>query len=197
MSRESVSNGYKLFKDSSIDLLVNNDLLDYLNILSEKNKYQTLEEIMQDVDNYGILGRNLMEFNSLLANKLGEGYDSVLDIKKQILQLKKFIEILNPEEAKSRYRKSFDEFSGLNLIKSRGRLGYVFNLTQEFILLFVEIIIGNRSKILLNELFAEFGKRGIFFDKQTKKSIIQFFEEINILEKLSDSGDAQYVKSIL
>ncbi|WP_420921151.1 DNA phosphorothioation-dependent restriction protein DptG [Carnobacterium maltaromaticum] len=27
--------------------------------------------------------------------------------------------------------------------------------------------------------------------------MISFFEDVNILEKLSDSGDAQYVKSIL
>ena len=63
--------------------------------------------------------------------------------------------------------------------------------------MFVGVIVGDENKILLNNLFVEFENRGLSFDKQSRKEITDFFEHINILEKLSDSGDAQYVKSIL
>lgn len=196
-AREAVQNGYQVFNDASRELLINNDLLDYLNILSESKRYQTFAEIVDSKDNYSILGPNLMIFNSQLAKALGEEYNSAMDIQIQIKQLQRYLRVNVSVETATRYRKSFDEFSGLNFIKSRGRLGYVLNATQEFILLFVGVIIGNEEKMLLKKLFKEFERRGIYFDKQSRKEITSFFEDVNILEKLSDSGDAQYVKSIL
>lgn len=195
--REAAQRGYKIFNESSRELLVNNDLLDYLNVLSGKKIYQTFEEIINDMDNIHILGINLMNFNSQFAIALGETYESKMDIQFQIKQLQSYLRVSISDETAKRYRKSFDEFTNLGFIKSRGRLGYVLNATQELILLFVGVIIGDEDKILLKKLFKEFEKRGIYFDKQSKKEIISFFEDVNILEKLSDSGDAQYVKSIL
>ena len=52
-------------------------------------------------------------------------------------------------------------------------------------------------RALLNELFDEFRKRGIYLDKQSQESIVEFYEKLNLIEKKSDSGDAQYVKGIL
>lgn len=49
----------------------------------------------------------------------------------------------------------------------------------------------------LNELFDEFRKRGIYLDNQSQESIVEFYEKLNLIEKKSDSGDAQYVKGIL
>ena len=40
-------------------------------------------------------------------------------------------------------------------------------------------------------------KRGIYLDKQSQESIVEFYEKLNLIEKKSDSGDAQYVKGIL
>ncbi|KAB7651332.1 DNA phosphorothioation-dependent restriction protein DptG, partial [Bacillus sp. B2-WWTP-C-10-Post-4] len=37
---------------------------------------------------------------------------------------------------------------------------------------------------------------GIYFDRDSRKIIIGLYEKLNILEKKSDSGDAQYVKYI-
>lgn len=195
--RDSVKMGYKLFNDASKELLINVDILDYLNILNEKDGYQTFEEIISDEENYSILGSNLMMFNKKFADIIGEPYTSEQDIKHQVKQLRKYLTVNTSNETIKRYRKSFDEFNGLGFIKSRGRLGYVLNASQELILLFVGIIVGDNDKILLNKLWKEFENRGIYFDKSTRREITLFFEEMNILEKLSDSGDAQYVKSIL
>ena len=49
----------------------------------------------------------------------------------------------------------------------------------------------------LNCLFAEFERRGVFMDATTREHVIAYYEKLNIIEKKSDSGDAQYVKGIL
>ena len=60
-----------------------------------------------------------------------------------------------------------------------------------------KICINNQKKLKLNELFKEFELRGLFFDRDSQTKIVQLYEKLNLLEKKSDSGDAQYVKSIL
>lgn len=59
------------------------------------------------------------------------------------------------------------------------------------------ILLEYDGKIRLTKLFEEFEKRGLLFDRESKKHIIELFEKMNLLEKRSDSGDAQYVKYIL
>ena len=60
-----------------------------------------------------------------------------------------------------------------------------------------KICINNNKKIKLKNLFDEFELRGLFFDRDSKTKIIQLYEKLNLLEKKSDSGDAQYVRSVL
>ncbi|AEB76752.1 DNA phosphorothioation-dependent restriction protein DptG [Clostridium botulinum] len=84
-----------------------------------------------------------------------------------------------------------------NFAKRRGSLGYNLNLTEEDIILMTKICINNNSKLKLNLLFNEFEKRGLFFDRDSKIKIVQLYEKLNLLEKKSDSGDAQYVRSVL
>ncbi|MBY1914559.1 DNA phosphorothioation-dependent restriction protein DptG, partial [Clostridioides difficile] len=55
----------------------------------------------------------------------------------------------------------------------------------------------NKTKIKLKELFEEYEKRGIYFDRDSQSKVVELFEKLNIIEKKSDSGDAQYVRSIL
>lgn len=195
--RDAVKKGYKRFNDMSRELLINNDMLDYLNILSNTNKYQSFEEIINNTENHHVLGYNLMLFNEEFASQLESSYEPIPELSFQIKQLKKTLELNISKETLTRYRKSFDEFSNLGFIKNRGRLGYILNATKEFVILLTAVVIGDEEKILLNQLFLEFENRGVYFDKHSKKEIVYFFENINILEKLSDSGDAQYVKSIL
>ena len=53
------------------------------------------------------------------------------------------------------------------------------------------------KKIKLNQLFREYEKRGIFFDKYSKEEVVNFLTKLNLIDKKSDSGDAQYVKPVL
>ncbi|NLL31704.1 MAG: DNA phosphorothioation-dependent restriction protein DptG [Clostridiales bacterium] len=99
--------------------------------------------------------------------------------------------------ANDAYNNWFIKFVQENFGKRRGSLGYTLNLTEEDIIFLTKICIKYNKKLKLNILFKEFERRGIFFDRDSQMKIIQLYEKLNILEKKSDSGDAQYVRSIL
>ena len=95
------------------------------------------------------------------------------------------------------YSNWFLKFIEKNFGKRRGSLGYNLNITEDDIILMTKLCINDKKKIKLNVLFEEFEKRGLFFDRESSKKIIQLYERLNLLEKKSDSGDAQYVRSVL
>lgn len=101
------------------------------------------------------------------------------------------------ENADSKYAYGFNQFGKVNYTKYRGRLGNTTVLTQELLLLLTRICIGNEEKIRLKTLWDKLQDRGIAFDENSKLEIIRLFEKINLIEKKSDSGDAQYVKSTI
>ena len=99
--------------------------------------------------------------------------------------------------ANDAYKRSFSSFCKNNFLKRFGRCGNMLVLSEELLVLMTKVAIGDRKQVRLNELFDEFRKRGIYLDKQSQESIVEFYEKLNLIEKKSDSGDAQYVKGIL
>ncbi len=95
------------------------------------------------------------------------------------------------------YKNWFEEFCKIYFLKPRGPLGNTLNLTEEYLIFITRLCINNKDKIRLTSLFEEYERRGLFFDKYSKQKIIELFEKLNLLEKKSDSGDAQYVRKIL
>ena len=53
------------------------------------------------------------------------------------------------------------------------------------------------DKITLKDLFKEYERRGVFLDSYSQIEVIDLLGKLNLIDKKSDSGDAQYVKSIL
>ncbi|MET3036083.1 DNA phosphorothioation-dependent restriction protein DptG [Chryseobacterium sp. NRRL B-14859] len=101
------------------------------------------------------------------------------------------------EHADQKYAQWYLQFGKLNYTKSRGRLGNTTVLSQELLLFLTKLCIGNQNKIRLKTLWEKLKERGITFDEMSKLEIIKLFEKINLIEKKSDSGDAQYVKSTI
>jgi DNA phosphorothioation-dependent restriction protein DptG len=95
------------------------------------------------------------------------------------------------------YSKWLTSFTKVNYIKNRGRLGATTVLSQEMLLFLTRLCIGNESKIRLKTLWDNLKLRGIVFDEISKLEITKLFEKINLIEKKSDSGDAQYIKSTI
>lgn len=81
--------------------------------------------------------------------------------------------------------------------QSRGSAGTVFVLTQEYLLLLTNLVIGRREKLRLYEVIKELELRGIYFDKESRRALVSFYERLGNVEKLSDSGDAIYVKKTI
>jgi len=46
-------------------------------------------------------------------------------------------------------------------------------------------------------MFIEYQNRGVFLDNTSKELLQEYFAKLNIIDKKSDSGDAQYVRRIL
>ena len=81
--------------------------------------------------------------------------------------------------------------------QSRGRAGRVLVFNQDYLLLLTNLAIGEQDKLRFHELIKAFESRGVFFDKQSQKALINFFERIGNVERMSDSGDAVYVRKTI
>jgi DNA phosphorothioation-dependent restriction protein DptG len=80
---------------------------------------------------------------------------------------------------------------------NRRRAGSYLVLNQDYLLLLTNITIGDRDKIRLHELIKEFESRGVFFDKSSEVCLIELFERMGNVERMSDSGDAVYVRKTI
>ncbi|WP_269139938.1 DNA phosphorothioation-dependent restriction protein DptG [Psychrosphaera haliotis] len=93
------------------------------------------------------------------------------------------------------YAKAIEnELSG-HFVQNRGRAGRVLVFNQDYILLLTNLAIGgDREQLRFHELVLEFEKRGVYFDKQSQKVLVEFYERIGNVDRMSDSGDAVYVR---
>lgn len=101
------------------------------------------------------------------------------------------------DTANHRYIDKFSEYAKSRWLKNRRKSGVVLNLTERDLIFLTKISLRNAEKIRLNNLFKEYEARGIFLDQTSKNYVQEFFTKLNLIDKKSDSGDAQYVKRIL
>jgi len=87
-----------------------------------------------------------------------------------------------------------EEFLCSTFVRSRGRSGKVLVMNQDYLSLLTNLAIGEEEKLRFHELLAAFEARGVFFDKQSQQALIEFFERMGNVERMSDSGDAVYVR---
>lgn len=72
----------------------------------------------------------------------------------------------------------------------------VLTLDEEM-LLFLVAMVTKGERIRMEDLYKRFQKYGIEFSFQTKNAISDYLMKLNLLERKSDSGEAQYVRIIL
>lgn len=97
----------------------------------------------------------------------------------------------------SKYASWLIKFVITNFSKRRGRIGYTLAFTKEQILFITRLVVGDKTKLRLHSYWEELESRGVAFDYESRRKIVEFFERLNLLEKKSDSGDAQYVRSLI
>lgn len=200
-SRVTNTSGYNLIKEISKYTLVNENLIGYLNILiRELNKNESFYTF---TDILNLSSEKQLELNQELQTVLNK-YKNVLNKEENIkFNLEENIELLKKwlseditNETISRYHLSIEEIGKLMFLKNRGSLGKTLTLKKDMIILLTALIVKDEKK-LVKDVFMEFEKRGVYFDRYTKEEIMNFYEKMNILDKKSDSGEVKYVKPVL
>ena len=98
------------------------------------------------------------------------------------------------DDINSNFAKATIKHLCADFIQRRGAAGSVLVINQDYLLLLTNLVIGSNESLRLNELIKGFNQRGVFFDKQSQAEIVQFYERIGNVERMSDSGDAVYVR---
>lgn len=181
---------------------------------------QTDEDRMYDYIALGEMAKESEYIDTLIAEQIAvgesvycsyvgdyKGFDSIpfkpssSKTEAAIAHLYKCIEsqFLNTERKRANqfYNEKFSDFCKSRWVKNRKKSGLVLNLTERDVIFLTKICLRNEEKIRLNDLFKEYQKRGIYLDSTSKEYLQEFFTKLNLIDKKSDSGDAQYVKRIL
>ena len=97
---------------------------------------------------------------------------------------------------RTRYAQNINLLGNRYFLKSGGIYGKILNLNRDM-LVFITSLCVREKKMNVKDLFKEYNKRGLYFDKHSRKEIIKYLDLLNLIDKKSDSGDAQYVRPIL
>ena len=207
-NRKTLNKGYRFLKDecnatpprlnliSQLNILLGTEfyleteLLEFFNDLDYESQQEFLPVLKEWILNY----RHIRKFEDTYSPEdLPDDYEQLADLLLSSLNDKKKgvsgkainLFMLNMEEVAKHY-----------FLKRRGSYGHVLNINRDMLLMITALCVKDK-KIKLNQLFKEYEKRGIFFDKYSKEEVVNFLTKLNLIDKKSDSGDAQYVKPVL
>lgn len=215
-TRDSYKEGWKKVKSAVEPLFAHANCLEMINHINveEKLTYIKVKEILENTsdeederfvkaidDLINIYETNItdIEWEDFSLAHIDDDhivYEKICELFKKInYQFNKSKG--NRQKAYNQYAAWFITFCKENFLRNGRRLGHILSLDEDYVLLITKLAIKDQEKIKLKELWTEFEKRGIYFDRESKSILTQLFDKLNILEKKSDSGDAQYVKRIL
>ena len=177
-----------------------NPMMDYIDF-----KHQADIDEIQDVE----IAKEIKRAEDIYVSYIGDckKFDTIPDIPganktdSAIRHLFECVLIQFNETERKRasqfYSEKFSEFCKVRFIKNRKKSGLVLNLTERDIIFLTKLALKNEEKIRLNDLYTQYELRGVYLDTASKILLQEFFTKLNLIDKKSDSGDAQYVKRIL
>jgi len=217
-NRPSYLQGYRLLKEAIEVLFANVMLIQFLSY-NEYEPDEVMTSISQWYETYiktstveeqEVIAKDIEAFiayyqeavDKLDWSKLEIGYrseDTVVDkvILKLFASIAHQFKIGTRKRAADIYKSWFTNYCMEHYLERRGSLGYMLTVDDHDIIFMTGICIKDKERMRLSDLFVEFERRGLFFDDLSKEAIVAIYEKSNLLEKKSDSGDAQYVRSIL
>ncbi len=113
------------------------------------------------------------------------------------LSVKQFSRGESRHEINIQYVRTIEAELCEHFIQSRGRAGRVLVFNQDYLVMLTNLAIGELDRLRFNELIKAFESRGVYFDKQSQQALIEFYERIGNVERMSDSGDAVYVNKTI
>lgn len=178
----------------------NTEMLDYIDFksiadLSEEDDIKIAAEIKRAEDTYVSCIGDCPKINDIPSEEGTNRTDAAIRhlfkcIKTQFAETER-------KRASQFYSEKFSEFCKARFVKNRKKSGLTLNLTERDIIFLTKLAIQHDEKIRLNDLYKEYESRGIYLDFASKSLLQEFFTKLNLIDKKSDSGDAQYVKRIL
>ncbi len=199
-NRKSVEEGYNLIQTANDNLFLNINLIEHLNtlagtkglfineihdLISQKKEEEEFLAILSEWINY-YEERNELEYVELTG----------LNFEELINTLKKDLFEGIVRQQRQSYAFNLQNIAKKFFVKQRGQYGLMLNFDKDLIYLITALCVKN-DKIKLNDLFKEYERRGLFLDRHSKEEIVTLLNKWNLIDKKSDSGDAQYVKQIL
>jgi DNA phosphorothioation-dependent restriction protein DptG len=211
LERKQIGEAFGQLKVKVADLFPVLSMLEYLNQpQNKKAKKFPLWRVLQDVEampehQQHELRNSLVEFCRRYREKRSlEAVSAYAETVKGMLELlsETAKEIFskrgtNQFTVNSKFVNAFENEVASHFIQVRGRSGRVLTISQDYLLLLTNLSIGDRKQIQFQELLSEFKERGVWFDRQSEQAIIRFLERIGNVERMSDSGDAVYVRKTL
>ncbi|MGL5751831.1 MAG: DNA phosphorothioation-dependent restriction protein DptG, partial [Paraclostridium sp.] len=205
--RKVKDSGFKNFRDKTQLIYYHITTLEHFNIIFDKENYfyKNLEGIYNGIENKNefatSINRWLEDYKEATGpEKSGYIYNENDDFKKFY---KGYMDVIaeahkdnNRNNTGKRLHITLESIAKVNFLKKRGPLGYTFNIDQKFLFLLVAIVT-KKERIILKKFFEELHLRGVSLDSLSKRKIVEILEKNNLIEKKSDSGEAQYVKPIL
>lgn len=207
-NRKGYGFGYQMIKEASRNLLIDINSLEHLNFLMGTDDSQSYPELQTTYEQMTateqemlltMLREWIIEYRSILS--LQEEY-LAKDLEYDVLVDKLYSSIEEAYEKptmqgpRNRYQLSIEEIGKKFFMKTRGSLGYMLNVSQDLLLLLTALSLKEERKSL-KQVFLELEHRGLYFDRYSREEIVKLYDKLNLLDKKSDSGDAQYVKPIL
>ncbi|MBW3513355.1 DNA phosphorothioation-dependent restriction protein DptG [Shewanella sp. NKUCC01_JLK] len=197
--------GYDYFFSSTRGIASNLfPILGYLSRISGKPSWEIIKEESTEYTS------KVNKFNFELAHLFGEEYKPDDSFEKALntgaaFQIQIFQESLKNSKkgsrktANKRVIEIFEKKFAAGFIADRKAAGKYFVVNSSILLLLTNMIIGcsNQKKLLIDDVIEGLKERGIWLDLKSKKALLKFYENVGNIEKLSDSGDAVYVKATI
>jgi DNA phosphorothioation-dependent restriction protein DptG len=211
LERRQVREAFRHLRMKTFDLFPVLSMLEYLNQpKNKKAKKFPLWKIFLDINEMDALQRNNVNGSLIRFCERYREKRRFSPLEEYPQTTKELIEILsrtakeifetkgtNQHAVNNKFVNAFENEIAQHFVQVRGRSGRVLTISQDYLLLLTNLAIGSRKQVQFQELLQEFRKRGVWFDRQSEQAIIMFLERIGNVERMSDSGDAVYVRKTL
>jgi len=199
--RINVHHGYKMFAKFSENLF---PILSALEAIQHKDfkrpLWQVFKESTEHPDSEGVLRvlNGYLDAFSKSRELDNRGHADTVEVAFEHLiglAIEQFkVSKTTRSEINEKYTKELEKQVCGDFVQTRGRAGRVLVLNQDQLLLLTNLAIGSKEKLRLHELMDEFRRRGFYLDGQTQQVLVGFYERMGNVERMSDSGDAVYVR---
>ena len=144
---------------------------------------------------YQIEKRNVFSNRSSESGSIGEIDTKVSSYEDFVKKMEYLCVGLQSPSYVSRMRKKIIDVLSIRFLQLR-RGNYVLVLDNEM-LLFLIAMVTKSERVKLEDMYKCFNKYGIVFNLGTRNAIEAYLLKLNLLDRKSDSGEAQYVKVVL